>query len=83
MADHQAIKSASPRPTAWRLRDRVFCVLTAGMAVGWAWASQYVSQEYVLTPNAARAAVLLFMPSLSSSSDSIEDARWPDTSARR
>ena len=45
-----------------RLRDRVFVVLTANVAVVCVWATQYVSQEYVLTPNSARFFLMMVTP---------------------
>lgn len=47
----------------WRLRDRIFVVLTANIAVLCVWATEYVSQEIVLEYNAARGLLMIMLPS--------------------
>ena len=53
-----------------RLRDRLFIVLTANVALLWAWGAWGVSQEYVLTPNSARFLLAMLMPASEADSGS-------------
>jgi len=54
-------------PRVSRLRDRVFVVLTANVALVCVWATQHVSQEYVLTPNSVRFLLMMVTPQAAAS----------------
>lgn len=44
------LEQGKPRRPVWRLRDRIFIVLTANLALACAWATYHVSQVRVLDP---------------------------------
>ena len=57
------LEQGKPRRPVWRLRDRIFIVLTANVAWLGAWQAYEVSQEYVLDASSARRYLMLASPS--------------------